>query len=481
MGKPPKIIAFVMNLIVIALCAVAISAYFIQPLFSFSAKITLTPELMDFVKSEVSEDGTIDAEDGEISEDEIIDEVLTQLGKDRISISAGIELKTLDVLSALSASDEDTKQNISQIIESNVNGILDSFSSSIEKVVESLSKSVVKVSVKSTLKAEIEKHEIKNDDGTTMSVDEVLTDLGLTDEYLDSATEQLIESMKAENATPDSIADEAVKVVNQVIETVNKSANGEDAKEAYKNLNLPEKLDEESEQQVRDVVSEILNEYADENGNVNLDNILYTFIGQALDGQNSDGNTDNEARTEDVYVVTSLSSVQADTDAATGETKKQYTKEDVQLLLHDKVMENVTDDLLAVITTVLKVVAGIILFTFVVWAWLVFKIIVKLFCANPMIKLWLPIWFGNVLFPILYALPAAIAFLVSNITSLPASITGYLQSTIGESAYSTFVSIGNSISLTANSCLLITFITTIVLFVYSIIYWIVRNKYKRAA
>ncbi len=481
MGKPPKIIAIVMNIIVVAICAVAISAFFIKPLFSFSANVTLTPEMMDMVKKQLPEDSG-SAGDGEISEREIMEDVLTQIGKDNITVSAGITLQTAEVLSSLSASEEETKTTISSIIENNVNSIIDNFSGSIDKVVESLSKSVVKVSVKSTLKAEIEKQEIKDDNGNTMTVDEVLTDLGLTDEYLDDTTQKLLDAMKDENATTDTIADEAINVVNEVLNKVNENAKAEDAKEAYKNLEIPAELDDAKKQEVKDAVTKILNDYADEDGKVNLDNVIYTLIGQALDKQNNENdNTEEAAADEEILVTMSTESGSSESgESGSSGEKKQYTKEDVKQMLHDRVMENVTDQVLSGITLALKILSGVIIFTFAIWGWLVFKIIVKLIARNPMIKLWPPIWFGNVLFPILYAIPSAIAFLFGNIGSLPANISAQLQSALGESAYSSFISVGSSISLEATSCTFITFIMTIVLFVYSIVYWIVRNKYKRA-
>ena len=57
------------------------------------------------------------------------------------------------------------------------------------------------------------------------------------------------------------------------------------------------------------------------------------------------------------------------------------------------------------IQLVLKIVAGVILFTFFTWAWVVIKMLFKLTSDNPTVKLKLPILLGWLPFLALYVLP----------------------------------------------------------------------------
>ena len=73
----------------------------------------------------------------------------------------------------------------------------------------------------------------------------------------------------------------------------------------------------------------------------------------------------------------------------------------------------------------LRIICGVLCFVMFTWAYLVLKILVKLFAKNPAIKLKLPIWLGWLPFLLLVLLPmgaialfkASPAFLVNLMTA----------------------------------------------------------------
>lgn len=55
----------------------------------------------------------------------------------------------------------------------------------------------------------------------------------------------------------------------------------------------------------------------------------------------------------------------------------------------------------------LKIAGGVIAFTMLTWAYLVLKILCKMFAKNPAVKLKLPIWLGWLPFLVLVLLPTS--------------------------------------------------------------------------
>ncbi len=459
-----KLITFVFNAIVAVFCVLAIACYFFAPILDFKASVKMTPELAAELKKQLPEDDTSDSSAaGEVSEREVIEDVLDRIGEDEITLSVSVSATTADLLGGIGNAGK-VKAAVEKVISDNVETLLGEMSESIDAVVDELSESMVRLSVKSALSDEINKY-IDDKSLSDKTVDIILNELGFTDEYLDEKTDALLEALKAENASVDSVTETAVGIIDQAVkDIVSNAANGD-----YSDMNVSE-LSPTVKSEIEKSVRNILDDFADSDGNVNLDMIIYNTVGRMLD--KDDESADTASIDAAVY------------DDGPGEgvsdgEKKQYTKEDVENLLTEKIKGFFTEDQINGLTTMITVIAIIVIVTFAMWAWLIVKMILKLFAKNPMIRLWLPIWFGNIPFTLLYAVPAALGYCLTHIASAPAFITDALTSALPADAYNTLTVASNSLRISVSSCTLASAILTVVFAVYSVIYWIFRNKIKR--
>lgn len=457
-----RIAAYVFNAIIICFCALTIASYFFAPAMNYGAKVVTTPELTNELKKVlITEDSSPDSsETGEISENEVIADVLDQLGKDKVTLTFSIKATTPQLF-ALLFNKAETEAAIKRVINANVSTVLGEMSGSIDVVVEDLSKSMLRLSVKSALSDTINDF-INNEELSDKTVDTVLNDLGLTDEYLDEKSGKIFEAIKADGATVDTVTDAAIKVIDDVVNDLASSTTGE-----YENLTI-ENLPDSVKETIKSSIKSIIGGFADKNGNINLDSIIYNALGRALDKSSATTPTEGE---ETAAIKTAL--------FADGEAEKTYTKEDVEKLITDKINAFFTESVISAISTSITLLTLGMALAFALWGWLVIKIVIKLFAENPTIKVWSAIWLGSSPVTSLFITPAVAGLAVSNLASAPAFITNALTKILPANVYNVLTAASKSISVTVNSTTMFTAIITGVFLVFSIFYMIFRKKLKR--
>ena len=87
--KRLKRTGFFLNIIVTALCAVAVASYFMFPLLDFTLSYTVTEEFSDFL---IEKMGTKDAEEG--SQEDVMNTFITELGKENMVPTVPLKLQT---------------------------------------------------------------------------------------------------------------------------------------------------------------------------------------------------------------------------------------------------------------------------------------------------------------------------------------------------------------------------------------------------
>ena len=87
--KRLKRTGFFLNIIVTALCAVAVASYFTFPLLDFTLSYTVTEEFSDFL---IEKMGTKDAEEG--SQEDVMNTFITELGKEKMVLTVPLKLQT---------------------------------------------------------------------------------------------------------------------------------------------------------------------------------------------------------------------------------------------------------------------------------------------------------------------------------------------------------------------------------------------------
>lgn len=455
-----RIAAYIFNAIIICFCALTIASYFFAPAMNYGAKVVTTPELTNELKTVlITEDSSPDSsQTGEINENEVIADVLDQLGKDKVTLTFSIKATTPQLF-ALLFNKAETEAAIKRVINANVSTVLDEMSGSIDVVVENLSKSMLRLSVKSALSDTINDF-ISNEELSDKTVDTVLNDLGLTDEYLDEKSGMIFEAIKADGATVDTVTDATIAVIDEVVNDLASSTTGE-----YENLTI-ENLPDSVKETIKSSIKSIIGGFADKNGNINPDSIIYNVLGRALDKSSSTTPTEGE---ETAAIKTAL--------FADGE--KTYTKEDVEKLITDKINAFFTGSVISAISTNITLLTLGMALSFALWGWLVIKIVIKLFAENPTIKVWSAIWLGSSPVTSLFITPAVAGLALSNLASAPAFITNALTKILPANVYNVLTAASKSISVTVNSTTMYTAIITAIFIVFSIFYMIFRKKLKK--
>lgn len=454
-----RIAAYIFNAIIICFCALTIASYFFAPAMNYGAKVVTTPELTNELKTVlITEDSSsTEKEAGEISENEVMADVLDQLGKDKVMLTFSIKATTPQLF-ALLFNKAETEAAIKRVINANVSTVLNEMSGSIDVVVENLSKSMLRLSVKSALSDTINDF-ISNEELSDKTVDTVLNDLGLTDEYLDEKSGRIFEAIKADGATVDTVTDATIAVIDEVVNDLASSTTGK-----YENLTI-ENLPDSVKETIKSSIKSIIGGFADKNGNINPDSIIYNVLGRALDKSSG---TPTEGG-ETAAIKTAL--------FADGE--KTYTKEDVEKLITDKINAFFTGSVISAISTNITLLTLGMALSFALWGWLVIKIVIKLFAENPTIKVWSAIWLGSSPVTSLFITPAVAGLALSNLASAPAFITNALTKILPANVYKVLTAASKSISITVNSTTMYTAIITAIFIVFSIFYMIFRKKLKR--
>lgn len=471
-----KTIAYILNAVVVLFCVIAISCYFYSPMLDLKIDVKVTQEVADELKKAMtSEDASAPTQPGEVSENDVINETLDQLVKDNITLKANITVTTSGLFTAM-FDRAATKTSVRKAITDNVDGMLDTVSASIDKVVESLSKSMVKTSVKSALSDTVSQY-IKDKNLADKTVDAVLTDLGLTDDFIDKKTETLTAALLADGATVDSVTATAMQLIDETVSTLASNATGD-----YADLTI-EDLSPEVKSRIETSVRDVLKKVADEDGNVDINSLVYNFIGRALDDSSKPDTGSGEGE-KIAAVKTAIAADAASgttggtTGGSTGGEEKQYTKEDVEKLLTARVESLFGEQAIDGVTTALAVSGWVTLLTMLLWLYLIVKIVIKLFAQNPMIKLGLPIWLGNFPFATFFVLPFAASVALTKLGT-DSSLSSALASVLPKELVDGIVKAGGAISLSVSSCAVISAILTVAFAAFSIFYMIFRNKLKQ--
>ncbi|MBO4940054.1 MAG: hypothetical protein J6D30_03375 [Clostridia bacterium] len=471
MIKTPKRTAvFICNIIISLLCILSIAMYFIQPLWKADITYTLSGDVLAEMVGGAMEEG--DSENSDSPE--------INLDLEDITIHMSITLHTQDILASLG---DNPTEGVQHMIDENVNTLIDQLTADLDTIVESLLKSVSKQAVSSTVKDQV--HSAMGGDKSTEEVDQVLQDAGITDQYIDQKTEELIDSLYAENATVDSVTEDVITIVEDVFDKLSNTELEE----------FQEPLTEEAKEEIRDSVSEILSSMADENGNLNIDDMLLESLLGMLNGETPEIGGGSEGGPEDgpedgpldssSAIGDSVDSMKCDISAkmatpmndvssegGDSSDKEPMTKEEMiaelKAKLSTEIKNMIPEDLASQIADVMKIISYVLLFTFFTWAYLILKILAKMMRTNNAIKVGLPIWLGCLPFLVLYAIPTAIFSVIANpptamVEMLPPDV---LQSMAG-------------LSITITSGSVFSFIAEVVLALLAIFYYGGLRRYLK--
>ena len=217
---------------------------------------------------------------------------------------------------------------------------------------------------------------------------------------------------------------------------------------------------EENKEEIKNSIAEALSVIADENGNIDADDLAANLILEML--------RSSEDESEPAVAAMDFTTQETDSGSVEEDATEQLKAEVKQMI-----MEKLTDETLDTIVLALRIVFGVLCFTAFTWAWLIVKMLFKAFSRNPAIKLKLPIWLGWLPFLALVLLPMGAMLLVK---AQPSFLVNLLGAEMMESL-STFFA---SASLSFSSAAWVAFAAAIALIILSIPYGIFRRRLKRA-
>ena len=424
---------FLFNILIALLSVAAVAALFFAPLWEIDVKYIMQKEVLEKILPEEAK---------EVDLDEIVG--------DGIPLSLTVSVQTKDTIR--SALGKDAKQSVTELIKNNVDKVVDELAPTFDEIAEKIVRSTAKSTVRDAVNEQV-KNFLQNagSEATDERVSELLNQAGVDEEYINQKTDALLDAIYAENATVDGVSQKAVETVEEVFEKLDKSGVAEFQGAA---------LTEENKEEIKNSIAEALSVIADENGNIDADDLAANLILEML--------RSSEDESEPAVAAMDFTTQETDSGSVEEDATEQIKAEVKQMI-----MEKLTDETLDTIVLALRIVFGVLCFTAFTWAWLIVKMLFKAFSRNPAIKLKLPIWLGWLPFLALVLLPMGAMLIVK---AQPSFLVNLLGAEMMESLSAFFA----SASLSFSSAAWVAFAAAVALIILSIPYGIFRRRLKRA-
>ena len=392
----------IFNVLFAIVCAAAIVMYFISPVWRIDVKANISNEMMHELTG------------GEI------DDLNEALGEDGTDVSLSIALDSMAVAQCLVQ--WDAAAMVDDILDRN----LDSLATQLVAVIEPIAKNTIKTQASSAVKTEI-KNAVKDylsspeNEVTEERVNELLTEAGVTDTYIEEKTDAIIDRLYTNGSTVDGVVDEVMTTVDEVYTDLTAS-NVEEFQDIA--------LTEESRESIRNAVADIVTDYADENGYINPEEIVNRLVIEALQSMSGESSEEEGAGTAALtaasYAAASEAQQPADPSAqqpAGSSGSNEQLKTELKNYLSEQLLEGPAAP--AVFLPFVMLGLGILLaISLLSWVYLLLKILFKTFMKNKYVKVKMPIILGWFLFLFLMLLPNLA------LTYIPTLLAGVLPAEI---------------------------------------------------
>ena len=392
----------IFNVLFAIVCAAAIVMYFISPVWRIDLKANISNEMMH------------DLTGGEI------DDLNEALGEDGTDVSLSIALDSMAVAQCLVQ--WDAAAMVSDILDRN----LDSLATQLVAVIEPIAKNTIKTQASSAVKTEI-KNAVKDylsspeNEVTEERVNELLTEAGVTDTYIEEKTDAIIDRLYTNGSSVDGVVDEVMRTVDEVYADLTASG-----VEEFQDIALTE----ESRESIRNAVADIVTDYADENGYINPEEIVNQLVIEALQSMSGESSEEEGAGTAALtaasYAAASEAQQPADPSAqqpAGSSGSNEQLKTELKNYLSEQLLEGPAAP--AVFLPFVMLGLGILLaISLLSWVYLLLKILFKTFMKNKYVKVKMPIILGWFLFLFLMLLPNLA------LTYIPTMLAGVLPAEI---------------------------------------------------
>lgn len=505
-----KLVTFVLNIVLAALCCFAVSGYVAGPVWKIEATVKLNQTMVDKIEELMSSDATIDSKP-------YVD-ALREMANDDVKLPVTLSLSTKSIYGSIFAKDNSPAEKlIDEAVDAAFN---DKVVAEMEKFKKSATKSVTKVLIKQSFDKLSDNEDFKKEFGGK-TTEQLLQEAGVDDKTIDEKIE-IVYSALTSNKTIDEASDKIVEVVADVYNTVKNSKIGETNPEYFEGidvyngelkdtvaktlvyiLNVAEGKSDLTDSNA--VTDEMLNENLDKNFDLSslIDKYLLQLVNKDWNDANISDGTENTSEKKEKHgrsaylaagsmnisfknafsgnafsadsapeshesVPSSVESAGSESTGGESTGDAENTIEEIKASVKQKLKENATDEVKRGVVIAMKAIAVVLFLYMSVWVYLLVKLIVNTVTGKMSTKLKCAVIFGwgPALFLVLFPTIVFKAFTTNN----------FITQAIFANNIAALESLSEIVTLSFSSGTTFALIATVLVIAISIPYMIFRKK-----
>lgn len=510
-----KLVTFVLNIVLAALCCFAIVGYAAGPVWKIEATVKLNQAMVDKIEELMSSDATIDSKP-------YVD-ALREMANDDVKLPVTLSLSSKSIYGSIFAKDNSPAEKlIDDAVDAAFN---DKVVAEMEKFKKSATKSVTKVLIKQSFDRLSDNEDFKNEFGDK-TTEQLLQEAGVDDKTIDEKIETVYSALTS-NKTIDEASDKIVEVVADVFNTVKNSKLGETNPEYFEGIDVynGELKDTvaktlvyilnvaEGKSDLTDsngVTDEMLNENLDKNFDLSslIDKYLLQLVNKDWNDANISDGTENTSEKKEKHgrsahlaagsmnisfknafsgnafsadsAPESHESVPSSVESAGSENTSgesagsestgdaENTIEEIKASVKQKLKENATVEVKRGVVIAMKAIAVVLFLYMSVWVYLLVKLIVNTVTGKMSTKLKCAVIFGWG--------PALFLVLIPTIVFKAFTTNNFITQAIFANNIAALESLSEIVTISFSSGTTFALIATVLVIAISIPYMIFRKK-----
>ncbi len=500
-----KLVTFVLNIVLAALCCFAVAGYAAGPVWKIEATVKLNQAMVDKIEELMSSDATVDSKP-------YVD-ALREMANDDVKLPVTLSLSSKSIYGSIFAKDNSP---VDKLIDEAVDAAFnDKVVAEMEKFKKSATKSVTKVLIKQSFDRLSDNENFKNEFGNK-TTEQLLQEAGVDDKTIDEKIEIVYNALTS-NKTIDEASDEIVEVVADVYNIVKNSETGKANPEYFEGIDvyngeLKETVAKtlvyilnvaKGKSDLTDsngVTDEMLNENLDKNFDLSslIDEYLLQLVNKDWNDANISDGTENTSEKQEkhgrsAYLAAgsmnisfknafsgnafsadsapeSHESVPSSVESAGGESTgdAENTIEEIKASVKQKLKENATDEVKRGVVIAMKAIAVVLFLYMSVWVYLLVKLIVNTVTGKMSTKLKCAVIFGWG--------PALFLVLIPTIVFKAFTTNNFITQAIFANNIAALESLSEIVTISFSSGTTFALIATVLVIAISIPYMIFRKK-----
>ena len=353
-----KLSVHIFNFIIFVMSFFIVVFYTTQPFFTMRANAELTKENLAEI---------IQLDNDEINVSELLEDGVNLKLEIVVPVDVifDVSSKVLNRIIFYFDMNVDISENVTAIIGGAVDSLVDQLLPTIEDVALKAAKQIAVTKGKDAILDAL----TQGNPEQTEIFEQKLQDAGITDEYLADKMDTVTNALKAEGATPESVADTVIDVMDLVIEDLQTKADTD--------LHI-ENIDTST---LKQTVVDALEMFTKEDGTIDLDSAIADLFNKVLEGESNES-----AKANGEGKVVLLSTAQEET--------QEDSVEELKLNVRNKIM-SLIDSAYGTIELSLKIASLVLVFSMFAWIYLMVKIIFKVFMKDNTVTFKVPVLFGG--------------------------------------------------------------------------------------